>query len=65
MQCHVEMTEAMIRLWNRQWAAESAESSASVQTPEQMYEHLETRIVAMRMAADQLYTRWCAGLKRG
>ena len=65
MQCHVEMTEAMIRLWNRQWAAESAQPSASVQTPEQMYEHLEARIAAMRKAADRLYAHWCAGLQRG
>ena len=62
MQCHVEMTEAMIRLWNRQWAAESAQASASVQTPEQMYEGLEARIAAMRTAADRLYRHWIAGL---
>ena len=63
MQCHVEMTEAMIRLWNRQWAAESAVASASVQTPEQMYERLEERITAMRAVADRLYTKWIGGLR--
>jgi len=62
MQCHVEMTEAMIRLWNRQWAAESAVASPSVQTPEQMYERLEERIAAMRACADRLYTKWISGL---
>jgi GMP synthase-like glutamine amidotransferase len=62
LQCHVEMTEAMIRLWNRQWAAESAVPSASVQTPEQMYEGMAERLTAMRVAADRLYTRWIAGL---
>ena len=62
LQCHVEMTEAMIRLWNRQWAAESAVASASVQTPEQMYEQIEERLAAMRVAADRLYTRWIASL---
>jgi GMP synthase-like glutamine amidotransferase len=64
MQCHVEMTEALIRLWNRQWASESATPSASVQTPEQMYERIEDRIAAMRVAADRLYTRWIGGLRR-
>lgn len=64
MQCHVEMTEAMIRLWNRQWADESAVPSASVQTPEQMYESLDARLLAMREASDRLYTRWIAGLRR-
>lgn len=63
LQCHVEMTEAMIRLWNRQWADESAMASASVQTPEQMYERMDERLAAMRIAADRLYTRWIAGLK--
>jgi GMP synthase-like glutamine amidotransferase len=62
MQCHVEMTEAMIRLWCRQWADECAQPSASVQSPEQMYEQMEERIAAMRIAADRLYTRWIAGL---
>jgi GMP synthase-like glutamine amidotransferase len=63
MQCHVEMTEAMIRLWCRQWADECAQASASVQTPEQMYERMDERIAAMRAVADKLYTRWIAGLK--
>jgi GMP synthase-like glutamine amidotransferase len=63
LQCHVEMTEALIRLWNKQWAAESAVPSASVQTPEQMYERMAERIAAMRVAADRLYSRWIAGLK--
>jgi len=62
LQCHVEMTEAMIRLWNHQWAAESAVASASVQTPEQMYERMAERLTAMRIAADRLYARWIAGL---
>lgn len=63
MQCHVEMTEAMIRLWNRAWADEKAPPSDSVQLPEQMYERLESRITAMRQAAERLYNRWLAGLQ--
>jgi GMP synthase-like glutamine amidotransferase len=63
MQCHVEMTEAMIRLWNRQWAAEAAAASPSVQTPEQMYDRLDRRIADMRRAADRLYERWLAGIR--
>ncbi|MCX8086176.1 MAG: type 1 glutamine amidotransferase [Rhodocyclaceae bacterium] len=63
LQCHVEMTEAMIRLWCRQWAEECAAPSPSVQTPEQMMERVEERLAAMRLAADRLYTRWIAGLR--
>lgn len=64
MQCHVEMTEAMIRLWNRQWADEKAAPGPSVQTPEQMVVDMKARLARMRIAADRLYTRWIAGLKR-
>jgi GMP synthase-like glutamine amidotransferase len=63
MQCHVEMTESMIRLWCRQWADECAAPSASVLTPEQMEIRIDERIAAMRVAADRLYTRWIGGLK--
>jgi GMP synthase-like glutamine amidotransferase len=62
MQCHVEMTESMIRDWSRHWAAENAAPSASVQTPEQMQEGMEVRIASMRTVADQLYMRWIGGL---
>ena len=64
MQCHVEMTEAMIRLWNRAWADENATPGPSVQRPEEMYERIDERIAAMRLAADRLYTRWISGLRR-
>jgi GMP synthase-like glutamine amidotransferase len=63
MQCHVEMTEAMIRLWCRQWADECAAASTSVLTPAQMNERIEERLTAMRVAADRLYTRWIGGLQ--
>jgi len=63
MQCHVEMTDAMIRLWNTQWANEGAAPGASVQTPEQIIEHIDERIAAMRRVADTLYACWLAGLK--
>jgi GMP synthase-like glutamine amidotransferase len=62
MQCHVEMTAAMIRLWCRQWSEECAAPSASVLTPEQMNERMEERLAAMRVVADRLYAHWIAGL---
>ncbi|MFA4970019.1 MAG: type 1 glutamine amidotransferase, partial [Sulfuritalea sp.] len=64
MQCHVEMTDTMIRSWCQQWAAEGVPPSASVQTPEQMEENINARIMAMRTVADRLYTRWIGGLHR-
>ncbi len=62
MQCHVEMTEAMIRQWNLAWAEENAVPGPSVQRPEQMYERIGARLAAMRLAADRLYARWILGL---
>ena len=62
MQCHVEMTEAMIRLWNRAWSAENVSLGPSVQTPEQMMEDVDARIAAMRAVADHLYAKWIGGL---
>jgi len=64
LQCHVEMTDSMIRLWCRQWAAENVPASASVQTPEQMQTDIDARITAMRVVADRLYTRWIDGLPK-
>ena len=63
MQCHVEMTDSMIRAWCRQWAAEKVPPSASVQTPEQMQPGMEGRIAAMRAVADRLYEKWTAGAR--
>lgn len=63
MQCHVEMTAEMIGQWCDQWADEQAAAGPSVQTPAQMAIDIETRIAAMRRAADRLYTRWIAGLR--
>jgi GMP synthase-like glutamine amidotransferase len=64
MQCHVEMTEAMIRLWCRQWAEENAAPGPSVLTPEQMMTDMESRIQRMRQFSDRLYTHWISGLAR-
>lgn len=64
MQCHVEMTEAMIRLWCRCWTEEKTLPSPSVQTPEQMLENVEQRLSRMRQIADRLYARWIEALPR-
>jgi GMP synthase-like glutamine amidotransferase len=65
LQCHVEMTEAMIRLWNRQWEDEvNGNPGPSVQKPEQMYEDIDLRLDGLHRVADALYTRWVAGLRR-
>ena len=63
LQCHVEMTDAMIREWCVVGADEiAAARSPAVQTPEQMLAENPARLPALNRVADQLYGRWLAGL---
>lgn len=65
MQCHVEMTEEMIRQWCRDGGAEIAASdSPAVQSPEAMQERMGPRVAALNAVADRIYTLWIAGLAR-
>jgi len=66
MQCHVEMTPALIRAWCQDWGKEVeslARRTPSVQTPAQMTESIEERVGTLNAIADRLYDRWRAGLK--
>lgn len=64
LQCHVEMTPGMIDEWCRVGADEiTAAHSAAVQSRETILAGTGRHLPAMRAAAEQLYTRWLAGLK--
>jgi GMP synthase-like glutamine amidotransferase len=64
MQCHVEMTEQMVRAWARGGWREIADNAVpSVMSGEAMQDDLQARVAALHEAADGLYTRWIAGLK--
>jgi GMP synthase-like glutamine amidotransferase len=64
MQCHVEMTPELIRAWCADWEKELVtRASASVQTPEQMYEQLDERVRSLNSVADRLYGRWIEGMR--
>ena len=65
MQCHVEMTEALIEAWCEAGAGEIEEAlpaSPAVQTPEEMRVDLARRVDALHRAADTVYDRWIRGL---
>lgn len=66
LQCHVEMTEAMIQSWCSAGTEEIAAAIASpaVQTPRQMQALNAANLPAMRAVAEQLYGRWARGLQR-
>lgn len=67
LQCHVEMTEELVREWCRGGREEIARraASAGVQPPEEILRELAPRLARLHEAADRLYDRWCGGLSRG
>jgi hypothetical protein len=65
MQCHVEMTEQMVRVWARGGWREIADNPVpSVMSGQAMQDDLEARVAALHEVADGLYARWITGLKR-
>jgi len=64
-QCHIEMTEAMIRAWCEVGAKElvSASASPGVQQPEVMFEGITEKLAALNAVAGQVYSRWIEGLQ--
>jgi GMP synthase-like glutamine amidotransferase len=65
MQCHVEMTEELIRTWCHDWAAEVAALAgrvASVQTPAEMEQGISDKVRALNAVAARIYDRWITGL---
>lgn len=64
LQCHVEMTEELVRSWVKGGAdeIEASRSSPGVQPPAEIERDLERRLEALHAAADRIYERWSAGL---
>jgi GMP synthase-like glutamine amidotransferase len=58
LQCHVEMTTAMVREWCDLNRHELEEPTGAVQTASAMTHELDTRIRAAQQVADVLYARW-------
>ena len=66
MQCHIEMTEALIESWCETGAREIQEAlplSPAVQTPEAMRVDMAARINALHCVADSIYDRWLEGVQ--
>jgi GMP synthase-like glutamine amidotransferase len=67
MQCHVEMTEELVRSWLASGAEEIAasRSSPAVQEPDEIARDLPARLAALHEVATRIYDRWVEGLSRG
>lgn len=66
MQCHVEMTEAMIREWCKEGAAELAANSSSpaVQSAPDIQAQMHEKLPELHRVATQLYRHWLHGLAK-
>ena len=66
LQCHVEMTEDLIRSWCRGGAGEIEQSKASagVQPVAKIEKNLDARVAALHKVADRIYDRWTEGLPK-
>lgn len=62
MQCHIEMTEAMVREWARRYVDQLQPPSESVQTEAEMLADLQGRVRGLNALADRVYSRWVQDL---
>lgn len=64
LQCHVEMTEAMIREWCEIGAGEISENlhSAGVQSAAAIQASIAQNLPALHRLADHIYAKWVQGL---
>jgi GMP synthase-like glutamine amidotransferase len=63
LQCHVEMTEEMVRFWCKSGTAEiTASPEPSVESVEAIHVDLAQRVLRMNQVASHLYEKWISGL---
>ena len=64
MQCHIEMTEELVRSWVDTGTRELGRGgSPAVQPAETIMKDLEARLQALQQVADTVYARWVGGLR--
>lgn len=65
LQCHVEMTEEMVKTWcEAEEEGVRRNIGSAVQSPEAMLQDIVRRVQALNRVADRLYERWILGLMR-
>lgn len=66
MQCHVEMTEDLIRNWLLSGVEEIRKGAASpgVQGPAEVGRRIAQRVEALHKVADRIYDKWAEGLAK-
>lgn len=64
LQCHIEMTEALVRQWVESAPEEFIHPTGAVQRPEEITRDLPTRIAQLQRVADIVYGRWLQNLAK-
>lgn len=63
MQCHVEMTDNLVKQWYQCWQNQvEASDSPAVQNKQEMLENLSVKIEQLNYYAHGLYSKWTTGL---
>lgn len=63
LQCHIEMTPALIADWIREASSDELAPSHTVQSGDEMLRDVERRTRELHRVADTLYERWILGLR--
>ncbi|MDR4518992.1 MAG: type 1 glutamine amidotransferase [Nitrosomonas sp.] len=64
MQCHVEMTERMVKDWSDVNFQEIIQmNEPAVQSPAEMEKNLAERVAKLNAVADRLYAKWISALE--
>jgi GMP synthase-like glutamine amidotransferase len=64
MQCHIEMTETMVRTWVARFGEQLGTGEAGVQAAEDILENLPLRIEKLNKIAESVYRKWIQTLAR-
>lgn len=63
MQCHIEMTRAMVETWLDLGARDFERwRGPGVQSPQDIVSNLDARLTALSNTADKVYSHWVSGL---
>jgi GMP synthase-like glutamine amidotransferase len=63
LQCHIEMTRAMVETWCRDGARElPARTTGASQAGDDMLREVDARVAELSRVADDVYARWSQGL---
>lgn len=58
MQCHVEMTESMVRQWAQTYTQELVAGVPTIQSAADMQADLKQRVERLQSIAEKIYDRW-------